>query len=968
MNNLLKSGTVLQSRYRILRVIDQGGMGAVYLAENLRLFNKVCAVKEMLDNFSTPAERQEGIRQFEQEAKILSSLRHSNLPIVQDYFSESTRYYLVMDYIKGRTLESLVETTPDFLPESVVLKWCASVCNILEYLHAQRPPIIFRDLNPRNIMVEDGTGEVKLIDFGIARLFKAGKSSDTLSLGSPGYCPIEQYGRGQTDARSDVYTLGATMYHLLTKKVPVAAVERIKPTPALLQSPRQINRRLSPEVEQVILKAMEISPDKRFQTVAEMRQALSHPQAQASAAPRPAPPPPRQQPAAQPPPRPQSKTIPKSAPQPPSRPRSHGMLWFILLFIISAALANWLNDWQNRRSGADARPRGARKLDVPGSATDRVSLITGDRTDWWRMDVDHPCTLKVTVIPLDAAGRVRLAVYADNGRTVLDKGTVRANQAEAIVAADSQHPLLAQVMAPRLWDWTRYTIKTEFTHERPTGLSTALLLSRSPSVPQPGSNTTPEGAQPLAVGTAVQGSLDPSRGHGTTWWRVRVPTTGTLTVMLNPGTPSPVALAVYGPDGAARLTPSASRTPGNVTVSVLGPENYYIKVSAQGAGEAGPYTITTRFFDDPETFSGPDRAPAGANDLPLQESVHDTVAYAQGDRTDWWRMEFPASGRLTVDLRADSPDAVRMRVYRAVAVRQRQPDDYGLPLKEIQGNDEVSVEGKAGTVYYAAVSGDRPTDASRYELSADFEIDPEANSGQDAQPAGARPLPLNGNGRGSVDYGRGDRSDWWRVVLPGKGTLTVTLTGYRASADLQLELYDRTGTARLGESTADRSSREELSLDLEDGGPYLVKVYADASDDASPYELSTWYTVDPEARSGLDATETGATELRLGKPVTGSVDYDAGDRTDWWKVRVPAAGTLTVELKGAQFMMDLDLKVYDSAASAVLAESLARRSSRERVSIPVKTAGWYSIEVYANEPGDSSGYTLTAAFTPGKNK
>jgi hypothetical protein len=267
---MLNPGTVLQNRYRILRILGQGGMGAVYLAEDLRL-NRWLAVKEMLpDPQATYLERQQAQQQFQLEATMLAKLDHPNLPKVYDCLEEGGSFFLAMDFVDGETLEHLLATTPGALPQERVLGWAAQLCDVLAYLHSQQPPIIFRDLKPANIML-DRHGRIKLIDFGIARLFKPGKQTDTLRMGTLGYAPPEQYaGRGQTDKRSDIFSLGATLHHLLTGRDPKAEM------PFTFSSllPRKVNTTVTPAVEAAVMKAVAFDAADRFQTVAEMKQAL----------------------------------------------------------------------------------------------------------------------------------------------------------------------------------------------------------------------------------------------------------------------------------------------------------------------------------------------------------------------------------------------------------------------------------------------------------------------------------------------------------------------------------------------------------------------------------------------------------------------------------------------------------------------------------------------------------------------
>lgn len=206
--------TMLRKQFIILKTIGRGGMAAVYQASDTRK-NRIVAIKEMSQENLSPEELRESLDSFKREADLLQKLKHPNLPHVYEHFSEHGRHYLVMDYIDGETLEQKLLAAKAPLPETAVLGWARQLCDALGYLHHQQPPIIFRDLKPANVMVTK-RGEVKLIDFGIARFFSPRRTRDTQALGTPGYAPPEQYGNTQTDPRADVYALGATLYHLLT--------------------------------------------------------------------------------------------------------------------------------------------------------------------------------------------------------------------------------------------------------------------------------------------------------------------------------------------------------------------------------------------------------------------------------------------------------------------------------------------------------------------------------------------------------------------------------------------------------------------------------------------------------------------------------------------------------------------------------------------------------------------------------
>ena len=281
---LLAPQSLLDGRYRILQKVGQGGMGAVYEAEDDHLTGKRWAIKEMSDVAITdPAERAEVLEAFEREAHFLSSLNHANLPKVIDSFTADGKQYLVMEFVDGQTLAELVDAGGP-LPPDVATRLAVDVCTVLDYLHRQQPPIIFRDLKPGNIML-DRTGAIKLIDFGIARLFTPGKSRDTTSLGTEGYAAPEQYGRGQTDARSDLYSLGATLHFLLTGRDPADDPFHFPPV-------RQLNRAVSPELEAVVAQAVLREPGARWQSARAMRRALTQVLAKPAAAARsPVPPP-----------------------------------------------------------------------------------------------------------------------------------------------------------------------------------------------------------------------------------------------------------------------------------------------------------------------------------------------------------------------------------------------------------------------------------------------------------------------------------------------------------------------------------------------------------------------------------------------------------------------------------------------------------------------------------------------------
>ncbi|MCB0257376.1 MAG: serine/threonine protein kinase, partial [Anaerolineae bacterium] len=252
---------VLQhGRYVILSRVGMGGMGAVYRAADTRLGNKAVAIKEMSDaGIADPGQKQQAIDGFRQEAQMLAHLDHSNLPKVTDYFTENGKHYIVMEFVEGETLESYLQRQA--VSESTVRVLAAQLFDVLGYLHRQNPAVIFRDLKPANIMLTP-QGRVKLIDFGIARIFKTGKPGDTMVMGTPGYAAPEQHGNAQTDARSDIYSLGVVLHHALTGYDPSL-------TPFVLPPVRQLNPSVSPQMEQAIAKAIQTDRSQRFQSMSE---------------------------------------------------------------------------------------------------------------------------------------------------------------------------------------------------------------------------------------------------------------------------------------------------------------------------------------------------------------------------------------------------------------------------------------------------------------------------------------------------------------------------------------------------------------------------------------------------------------------------------------------------------------------------------------------------------------------------
>ena len=262
----LLPGTLLNRRYQIDKLLAQGGFGTVYRAVDQSL-QVVCAVKENLDLSDA------GRHQFEREAVILAGLHHPNLPRVTDHFYLSDQgQYLVMDYVDGEDLQTRLDRLQKPLPEPEALNWIGQVCDALTYLHSQSSPIIHRDIKPANIKITP-QGRAMLVDFGIAKVYDPHLKTTLGARGvTPGYSPLEQYGQGTTDARSDQYALAATLYTLLTWQEPPESIARV--TGTALAAPRTINPAISPSTEHALLRGLETLARDRFSTVAAFKTAL----------------------------------------------------------------------------------------------------------------------------------------------------------------------------------------------------------------------------------------------------------------------------------------------------------------------------------------------------------------------------------------------------------------------------------------------------------------------------------------------------------------------------------------------------------------------------------------------------------------------------------------------------------------------------------------------------------------------
>ncbi len=266
----LPGGTTLQSRYEVLNVQGVGGMGAVYRARDLRFsaVEKIVAVKEMNNSAPDARLRRIGIQNFEREANILASLSHPSIPKIFDYFSDGQRSYLVLEFIEGETLEDLLEANPQPFTQEEVVEWALQICDVLAYLHGHKPPVIFRDIKPGNLMIRLHDGRIMVIDFGIAKVFEHGARGTM--IGTEGYSPPEQY-RGAAEPRGDLYALGATLHHLLTGRDP-----RLEPPFTFHERPiRQFNANITPELEAVVMRSLAYDVQERYASSTEMALALS---------------------------------------------------------------------------------------------------------------------------------------------------------------------------------------------------------------------------------------------------------------------------------------------------------------------------------------------------------------------------------------------------------------------------------------------------------------------------------------------------------------------------------------------------------------------------------------------------------------------------------------------------------------------------------------------------------------------
>jgi len=254
---------VLRGRWQVVDYLGQGGMGTVYLARDLNLDNRKCVVKRLRDDFFRDEDKEKAQQFFLREAKVLSKLQHPNIVLVLDSFREDEEYYLVMEYVEGHNLQDMLKEREEPFSEDQVLGWSKQICDVLHYLHAHDPPVIYRDLKPSNVMI-DTKDNVKLVDFGIARLYQ--DDGDNTHVVSQGYSPPEQYWGG-ADPRSDIYALGATMYFLLTGEEPLALT---------VCSPRDVDEEISEAADLIVGRATQQDVYLRYQSALEMKDELDY--------------------------------------------------------------------------------------------------------------------------------------------------------------------------------------------------------------------------------------------------------------------------------------------------------------------------------------------------------------------------------------------------------------------------------------------------------------------------------------------------------------------------------------------------------------------------------------------------------------------------------------------------------------------------------------------------------------------
>src|SRR5205085_5872737 len=282
----LEPGTLLLDRYSIVRRVGGGGMGSVYQARDKRLADRLCAVKEMIELFADHSQRTKAVEDFKREAEVLAQLDHPSIPTVFDYFIGGGRYYLVMRWIGGGDLAEQMRLRGGIVDEAAITKWAIQICDVLHYIHSQKPPIIYRDLKPANLMIDDKSSRVMLVDFGIARIVRPTEKGVT-AIGTMGYAPPELFA-GKVEPRSDIYSLGATIFHMLTGSDP-------QDNPLLIfdfsknPRPRQINPNISLEMESILMRSEAHKPEDLHASALEFMRTLEEHSTRLESRPRPEP-------------------------------------------------------------------------------------------------------------------------------------------------------------------------------------------------------------------------------------------------------------------------------------------------------------------------------------------------------------------------------------------------------------------------------------------------------------------------------------------------------------------------------------------------------------------------------------------------------------------------------------------------------------------------------------------------------
>ncbi len=263
-------GEVLSNRYLIMDVLGSGGMGSVYRARDMHFpkVEKIVAVKELIHSSSDLLIRDEVVKIFEREANILATLHHPAIPKIFDFFTDENRIFLVLEFIKGSDLNTILNEYEGFLPIKLVVSWALEICDVLVYLHQQDTPVIFRDLKPSNIMVNEAN-HIMLVDFGIAKALQASQKGTV--IGTEGYSPPEQY-RGEATPAVDIYALGATLHYILTRRDP----QMEPPFTFHERNIREINPNVPADLSELVQKSLSYEPEKRFQSILEMRSAIEN--------------------------------------------------------------------------------------------------------------------------------------------------------------------------------------------------------------------------------------------------------------------------------------------------------------------------------------------------------------------------------------------------------------------------------------------------------------------------------------------------------------------------------------------------------------------------------------------------------------------------------------------------------------------------------------------------------------------